>query len=176
MKHFVLGTLPSLPEKIRNLPADEYGKALGRFRVATVEVAVIKSDAKLLLLKRKENPGQNEWWVCGTKLIGNESLEQGACRAIENELGLKINPVRIVDLEKMQFMDWPPNQTEPYGDYNQHNVVLLKITEAEINKIQLRRHEHSRYLWIDPKDVNNGTGKFLDSLIDICQHLIKKYH
>lgn len=60
LKHFVISKALLLPEEIRNLPFDQYKNAIARFRVATVEVAVLTPDNKLLLLKRKQDPGQNE--------------------------------------------------------------------------------------------------------------------
>lgn len=67
-------------------------------------------------------------------------------------------------------------KTEPYGEHNQHNIVLVKLTEEEVKKIQLRNHEHSQHLWIDPKDVKKESGKFLAPLLDICQDLTTKLH
>lgn len=166
-----MGEAPDLPESVRNLPAEEYGRALARFRVATVEVAVIRPDGQLLLMKRKQDPGRGQWWVCGTKLISAESLFQGASRLLQDELNLNIDQERITDLNLSQFIDWPPSQTTPFGEHDQHNIALIKITPKEAEKIQLREHEHSDFQWIPPSEIVQNKENFLEPLVDLCQHL-----
>lgn len=60
---------------------------------------MILKDNKVLLGKRHEDPakadselhGEGSWTMPGGKLHFHESFEQGACREVEEETGLKIN-------------------------------------------------------------------------------------
>lgn len=162
-----MGFIPELPEHIRYLDNDCYGKGLARFRVATIEVAVVNKNNEILICKRKEPPLVGGWWLCGTKLIGPENLEDGAIRALKNEISLIVDANRIINTGLLQFINWPVTKTAPFAEFNQHNVVFVKITEDEEKNIKLRGHEHEEYKFVSL----NNQAELIDPLKEIFEKL-----
>ena len=164
MNYYSIGEIAPLSEEIKHLDTATYAKALARFRVATVEVAVINSQNQLLLLKRKQDPGKGLWWVCGTKLIGPETIMEGAHRAVKNELGLEISLGRFIDLNLSQCINWAPSETAPYGEFNQHNIVAVKISDEEEKIISVRDVEHQDWKFVD---IETLSSEYLEPLREI---------
>lgn len=167
MKIYSIGKIIPLPEDIAYLDNGVYAKALARFRVVTVEIAVVNTRNQVLLVKRKQDPGKGIWWICGTKLTGPETVLEAAVRALENELGLDVSIDRFIDLNLIQFVNWAPSKTAPYGEYNQHNVLAIKITHKEECAITIRGYEHSVYQFADIDRRDN----YIEPLIDILEKL-----
>lgn len=167
MQIYNIGNQIELPGKIKHIGNIQYGEALARFRVSTIEVLIF-SDNKLLILKRKEDPLNGGWWLCGTKLIGGESFEEGAQRALRKELGLEVELSRFELLPISQLINWEPSITAPYGEHNQHNFACIKLNIDEVRIIKLHKEEHSEMEWVTLNIIVSSNSKYIGPLIDIC--------
>lgn len=170
MNIYNIGSQIELPDDIKHIGNTQYGEALARFRVATIEVLIFYEN-KLLVLKRKENPLNGGWWLCGTKLIGGESLEEGAQRALHKELGIDVAPSRFELLPVSQLINWEPSITAPYGEHNQHNFAYIKLNINEVGTIKLHEEEHSEMEWVSLNVIVSNKSKYIEPLVDICSYI-----
>ncbi|MFH1561450.1 MAG: hypothetical protein ABID04_02630, partial [Patescibacteria group bacterium] len=120
-----------------------------------------------------QEPACGQWWTCGTRLIGEESLLEGSQRALKRELGLDIDQERIKTIDKVQFVDWPVSHKAPFGENLLHFIAYVEISKKEINSIKLRNQEHSNKQWISLVEVIKDSKQFLPPLIDICSFFQK---
>jgi len=71
------------------IPKEEYKKILELMPIPCVDLIIIHNK-KILLVKRKDEPGKDWWWIPGGRIFKNETLEQAAIRKAKEETGLDI--------------------------------------------------------------------------------------
>ena len=59
---------------------------------------VLIEDGKVLLIKRGRDPFKGQWVTPGGRIEDNESAEECLVREMEEETGLKVEPVELVGL------------------------------------------------------------------------------
>lgn len=76
------------------IPTMEYSKIVSLVPIVCIDVAIVWN-GKILLIKRRDEPAANEWWLPGGRLFKNESLEACALRKAKEETGLycRIGPL-----------------------------------------------------------------------------------
>lgn len=65
-----------------------------------VDGAVINNKEEILLIRRLDN---NQWAFPGGHLNVNENLQEGLVREVEEEVGLKVKPIRVIGLFRNQI-------------------------------------------------------------------------
>lgn len=119
---------------------------------------LIKSDNKVLLVKRLQDPGKGKWSIPGGRLKFGEKLRDAAIREIEEETGLKIEIVRLLDVVDIFVKDRK-------GKVKDHYVIIDfegKITGGELKASS----DASEVKWVDVSEINeyeltDSTAKFL---------------
>ena len=93
------------------------------------------------MVKRKENPAKDKWWLVGGRVFKNESLESAARRKVTEEIGLSVNSlVRLIEGYELLFKE------DPYGHGNgTHTVVTCFMSEIETIKNIKLDDFHSHY-------------------------------
>lgn len=88
--------------------------------------AIIICDGKILLEKRKNDPGKGKWSVPGGKVELGESIEQTVLREVREETGLKV--------EKPEHIDIVDNiELDEHGKTKYHFVIadyFVKLKEG----------------------------------------------
>lgn len=78
---------------------------------------LLKSDNKILLVKRSREPGKGKWAVPGGRLRFGEKLMDAAVREVEEETGLKIEVTRLLDVVDLFVKDFK-------GKIKEHYVII----------------------------------------------------
>jgi len=72
------------------LPAREYRTILRRVPILCVDGIIVNRRGQVLLVKRKNEPFRNRWWVPGGRVLKGETLEQAFRRKMREELGIAV--------------------------------------------------------------------------------------
>ena len=74
----------------------EYRRILRRMPLLCVDGVILNSAGCVLLVKRKNEPLKNRWWVPGGRVLKGESLEHAFRRKMREELGIRISGARCI--------------------------------------------------------------------------------
>jgi 8-oxo-dGTP diphosphatase len=67
--------------------------------------AVIIQNGKILLEKRKNDPGRGKWSIPGGLVELGESLEQAVIREVQEETGLVVDTPKLIDVVSQTTLD-----------------------------------------------------------------------
>ena len=84
-------------------------------------------DGKYLLLKRKNEPLANEWWVPGGRVYRSESLSEAFTRKMKEETGLEVSEISNLGYYEEVF-----NEGEN-GPIHTVSVVFSAIAWGEVS-------------------------------------------
>jgi 8-oxo-dGTP pyrophosphatase MutT (NUDIX family) len=108
----------------------------------------VEHDGKILLIKRANGKHQNsKWSVPGGKMEKGETEIQGAIRETFEETGVKLNPKKVVFIEKTYVRFSNPDFEFTYTYFR------CVLDGKDKPKIVLNKTEHTEYKWITPKDA-----------------------
>lgn len=72
------------------------GRSYPRRPIPAVGAVVVK-DREVLLVMRGKDPGYGEWSIPGGAILVGETLEQAVVREINEEVGIRVEPVGLVE-------------------------------------------------------------------------------
>ena len=72
------------------LRPEEYRKVLEQVPILCVDGIIINQKGQFLLVKRKNEPFRDEWWVPGGRVLKGETLEEAFRRKMKEELGIEV--------------------------------------------------------------------------------------
>jgi 8-oxo-dGTP diphosphatase len=131
----------------------------------TVDIVLVSSDQRMLLIKRRHWPFQNMWALPGGKLNpGKESLEEAAERELREETG-----VQGVALK--QFHTYSDPQRDPRG----HFVSTVFIANLDAATVTVQASDDAKEArWFSLSDLpalafDHGT-IISDVFVDLDQH------
>jgi colanic acid biosynthesis protein WcaH len=78
------------------LPLAEYKKILSSVPIVCIDCLVVNDKGEFLLVKRKNQPLKDEYWVPGGRLHKNERLADAVHRKMREELGVEVEIIRNV--------------------------------------------------------------------------------
>lgn len=99
-----------------------------------VDLLIIHED-RLLLMKRRNQPGQGLWFTPGGRIYKNESIEDAVKRVLLEETGLI--PTSIIQSGAMSHY-WPEVQT----------ITVFHRVEVTCKKVEMN-NEHTDYKWVE---------------------------
>ena len=138
----------------RHIPQILYNKILKNIPIVCIDVAIIHG-SKALLIKRKDEPGLNQWWVPGGRLYKGEDLQKCAKRKALEETGLECTVGDCIHVSNTIFETGPNNIPV-------HSVNLCYRLEPKYKKIKLDDHS-SDYKW-----VQYVSQEKLHTYVEIC--------
>jgi len=138
-----------IPDEMNEkIPDELYEKILNNMPLFCVDI-VVHSNGKVLLVKRKEKPAQDEWWVPGGRLLKGEKLTDAVKRKINEEVGLKIVSNSIEHVGMQEFF----SKDGIYDNLDFHAVAAIykvEVCEEDVNLDETS----SKYKWITEIDPN----------------------
>jgi colanic acid biosynthesis protein WcaH len=115
----------------------QYSKIKQLMPLPCVDLLIIFK-GRLLLMKRKNNPGKGLWFTPGGRIYRHESLESAVRRVLKEETGLDAHS--IYQIGAMSHY-WP----------KVHTVTIFYKINVSSDKL-IMNDEHDDYRWIDKKE------------------------
>ncbi len=104
------------------IPEHKYRDILKHLPILCVDIA-IKIDGGYLLVKRKNEPKKDKWWVPGGRLHKGETAEEAARRKVKEETGLDIKGIMPIGYYECVFRK--SSFGEILGGYHALSIVFL---------------------------------------------------
>jgi len=127
-----------------------YQKIHNYLPIVCVDIVIKVPDNGFLMVKRKENPAKDKWWLVGGRVFKNESLESAARRKVKDEIGLVVEKVeKIITGYELIFKE------DPFGHENgTHTIVACFMSEIENTENLKLDNFHSQYKLFKHYDNN----------------------
>lgn len=114
------------------IPKKLYIKICKNIPILCVDI-IIKYKNKFLLVKRKNEPLKNSWWLVGGRIKINENGIIAAKRKLNEEINLKVQKFKFVGFFEKKF-----NVSNFYKNELYHTVSLVFLCHInDLNKIIL---------------------------------------
>lgn len=141
------------------IPEELYQQILLNTPIACVDIAIVASGS-VLLVKRKDPPAKNQWWVPGGRVLKCEMMKETAARKAREEVGIECHVGPIIHTAETIFPDGPGNV--PVHSIN--SCFFLYPKEKDINPT-LDAH-HVAYKWVGsiPAGLHNYVERCLLAL------------
>jgi 8-oxo-dGTP diphosphatase len=104
--------------------------------------ALIHSEGKVLLIKRKFEPNKSKWSLPGGALETGESLEDGCKREVREELGLN---VRIREIFQVSEEIIPDERGK-----TKFHFVLIDFLASPVGTRVVLNEESEEFRWVTP--------------------------
>ncbi len=116
---------------------------------------LFKNNYEYLLLKRKQEPLKNYYWVPGGRLLINESIDNCAYRIQKREIGHYFSNYELIGFSNYFFK-------KTINSRALHTPTLLFEINIENKFIPSLDKTHSEYLWTKklPRELTTNLIKF----------------
>tara|TARA_B100000609_G_scaffold192855_1_gene183484 strand:+ start:530 stop:949 length:420 start_codon:yes stop_codon:yes gene_type:complete len=121
------------------IPEGEYQKIIKKMPVFCADF-LIYAEKKYLLVKRKEEPVKDVYWVIGGRLRYKETMDELAKRVQMQEIGRSFPQYKIIGYSNYFFPDTPDARAT-------HTPTLLHIVEANKMFEPKIDNKHTDYIW-----------------------------
>ena len=133
------------------IPEQEYQKIMKTMPVFCGDFLIF-AEKKYLLIKRKQEPVKDVYWVVGGRLRYRETMAELAERVMIQEIGQSFPEFKIIGYSNYIFPD-VPDARATHTPTLLHIVPVKKMFEPKIDS------EHTDYIWSDklPKELLKQT-------------------
>jgi ADP-ribose pyrophosphatase YjhB (NUDIX family) len=117
--------------------------------------AVVVQDGRVLLVQRGREPLKGQWSLPGGLLELGESLEAGVAREVEEETGLRVRPVELIELLDRIHRDG--------ARVRYHYVIadyLCRVTGGELGAAS----DAAAVRWVERAEWNSHSALVLDPI------------
>ena len=139
-------------------PTEEYQKIVQSMPIFCIDF-LISFQKKYLLIKRKEEPLKNSYWVIGGRMMFKETIKDAAKRIQEREIGTYFSNFKEVGFSNYFFPNKPNSKAT-------HTPTLL--LHIPVNKMfnPTLDEQHDNFIWSEniPEELLKQTN-FFDSFI-----------
>jgi colanic acid biosynthesis protein WcaH len=139
------------------IPEKEYQNIVEKMPFCCVDLIVCLNN-KVLLIKRRNKPAQNEFWVPGGRILKRETLQQAVHRKAEQELGVKIKIERKLGCYETMFDDGVFDDLKT-GTHTINVVYLVTPLSSEFSLDKTS----SEFKWIDK--INNSSSPYIKQIL-----------
>jgi mutator protein MutT len=115
--------------------------------------AFVLRQGKLLLEKRGNEPAKGQWTIPGGVVEVGESLEDALKREIEEEIGLKAEKAKLIDVVDQVHLD-------KQGKIEYHYVIIDYVVTAEGEPKPASDAEKLRWVQLDQVESYDLTPSF----------------
>ena len=130
-------------DKNKFIRSELYNIILQAMSVPCVDILVTNKANEILLIKRKNAPAKDEWWIVGGRILFGEKRIDTAKRKVLEECGLEANSIK--KLTDFEFVFNTP------GQQIIHNVSTIFQTQVDSNQVKLDS-QSSEYGWKSAED------------------------
>ena len=123
------------------IPEEEYQKILKTMPVFCGDFLIF-AEKKYLLIKRKEQPGKDMYWVIGGRLRFEETMAGLAERVMMQEIGRSFSEFKMIGFSNYIFPDVPDARAT-------HTPTLLHIVSVKKMFKPKIDNKHADYIWSD---------------------------
>jgi len=117
------------------IPEKLYTEIIKVLPIVCVDIVIQNKDGEYLLVKRKNEPLKDEWWVVGGRINHCEGASDAVIRKLKEEIGL------IADINKIQPIGYYEDRFDNNSfdiHCNYHTLSLVfKIKIHAVNEIKL---------------------------------------
>ena len=117
-------------------------------------VLIYTKDFKVLLMERADKAGY--WQSVTGSLEDNETPKEAAIREVFEETGINANQYALEDWQLSHVYKIYAHWRYRYAPDTTHNTEhIFGLNLPSELPIQLSKHEHVQYLWVDWRDAMN---------------------
>jgi colanic acid biosynthesis protein WcaH len=160
----VVGRMSTVHPEYRRLDASLYEQACSLLPIFCVDVVLKrKSDGKILLFLRKDEPAAKIWWLPGGRMFKGETFFDCAKRKVVEETGTAatVSTVGVLGVWNTFFPHscWDENRVEDKRGTHTVNVAVMAIIDDEggdksgFNANAMRQFAVESTRWIEPLEA-----------------------
>jgi len=122
----------------KKIPIEEYKNIVDKIPIVCVDGIIINKKKEFLLIKRKNPPLKNKWWIPGGRIYKGETLEKGFIRKMKEELGINVKIILSLGYYEEHFTDNP-------FDLNSgvHTISIVFLALYRKGKIRVDNQSYS---------------------------------
>ncbi len=127
------------------IPEDEYRNIMDKTVILCVDAIIVSEDGRYLLIKRKNEPLKDEWWIIGGRMHKGETAHQAVVRKVKEEVGLDVEVI-----EELGYYDEHFDKNPFDLDSGVHTISLVFLVRPTNYDVVLDS-QSSEWKWA--KDV-----------------------
>jgi len=131
---------------MKNISQQLYNQILEVMPIPCVDVCIVNQQNQILLIRRKDEPEKNMWWVPGGRVFKGEMMKDTAKRKALEETGINCEVSHIIHTAETVFSTGPNNIP-----VHSVNVCYLAYPTNKDIIVTLDNHS-STYMWIKELD------------------------
>lgn len=139
-----------------HIPADLYRDIHRTIPIVCVDV-VLHIDNKVLMIRRKREPANGEFWFPGGRLLKGESLKHAANRIVKSETNLNLIRPMLLGHGETKFKEDPFGHG--FGTHTINFVFVSRISEINLMTILLDDN-HSEAVFFSLEEICDPANKF----------------
>ena len=121
--------------------------------------AVVVEAGRVLLVQRGREPMRGKWTLPGGALEVGESLHEGVVREVEEETGLRVEPVELVEL-----LDRIVREDTAEGDRIRYHYVIADYLCRVQGGTLAASSDADDVRWVERAEWNNHSALLLDPI------------
>jgi len=129
------------------IPQELYEQILENMPICCLDIIVYRNK-KILLVRRKNKPAKDNWWVLGGRLLKREKLKEGVKRKVKEEAGIQIDEPEFVGVQEYFSKDSKFDNVRT----GTHTIGLIFKCELKNNQEIKLDSTSSDFKWIDKID------------------------
>jgi colanic acid biosynthesis protein WcaH len=128
------------------IPEDLYRKIVSVLPILCVDVVIRNKKGMCLLMRRRNEPLEGEWWVPGGRVLLGESILNACRRKLSEEVGIGLGEHEFLGFYEDKF------DTNSFGERKMYHTLSLvfqiHISNEEEMEIKLDS-QHTEWGWFD---------------------------
>jgi colanic acid biosynthesis protein WcaH len=144
------GTAPE-PKPGEWMAPEEFARVIRLTPLIAIDLVVKSPEGRVLIGRRINEPAKGFFFVPGSRISKNETLDAAFRRITREELNREVAPEQARFLGVYEHF-YPTNRFGEPG-FGTHYVVLAHELPLEIDIKDLPTDQHGEYRWLYPKDI-----------------------
>jgi len=121
--------------------------------------AVVVDEGRVLLVRRGSEPLKGKWSLPGGMLEVGESLHQGVVREVEEETGLQVEPIELIEL-----LDRIVRDGDPGGERVRYHYVIADYLCRVVGGSLKAASDAEAVRWVERSEWNSHSALALDPI------------